>query len=288
VAQLLARVREALAPRYEVKDELGHGGMATVFRARDTRSGTDVAIKVLRPELAATVEVARFEREIAILTRLRHPHVLPVLDSGETSTFLYFAMPYAQGDTLRMRLEQLGALPIDTTLDILSDVAQAIDHAHGNNIIHRDIKPENIVFDGGRSLVCDFGVGRAIESASGDRLSSSGIVVGTPYYMSPEQGAGAEDLTGAVDIYALACVTYEMLTGEMPFTGVNPQAVIARHVAEQPRSIRIVRSEVPEAMERAILWAMQKDPTTRPATAGEFATAMGRRQNPSRSHPMET
>ncbi len=261
---LLERVRAALAPRYDLHRQIGRGAMATVYFAIDRELEREVAVKVLRPEFAATVEVARFHREIRFLATLQHPNILPVLDSGESSRLLYFSMPFAQGPTLREWIDDHGLLPIDQACRIIEHVAAAMDHAHERNIVHRDIKPANIVFHEEQTLVCDFGIGRAIDNAGGERLSSTGLVIGTPDYMSPEQARGEMHIDGRVDIYALGCVANEMLTGEPPFTGATPQAVIARHVSQPPRSLRLVRPEIPEALEQAVTWALAKDPNDRP------------------------
>jgi serine/threonine protein kinase len=259
-----------LAGRYRVERELGRGGMATVFLAQKVEGGEPVDIKVLRPEFAIALGPDRFHREIEIVTRLRHPRIVPVLDSDELGSLLYLVMPYVPGENLRSRLERQGQLPMAAVRSIGADVAAAIDHAHRQNVLHRDIKPENVLLDGDRALVCDFGLARAIDRAALEPLSSSGLVIGTPAYMSPEQAMAEEDLGPACDIYALGCVVYEMLVGEPPFSGPTPQAIIARLLGERPRPIRTIRPEVTPAMERAVLAALAKEPEARPASAGEF------------------
>jgi serine/threonine protein kinase len=264
----------ALAGRYRVERELGRGGMATVFLADQAGGGDPVAVKVLHPQFAAALGPDRFHREIEILTRLRHPRIVPVLDSGEAGTLLYLVMPYVPGENLRVRLEREGQLPMPAVLSIAGDIAAAIDYAHRQNVLHRDIKPENILLEGRQALVCDFGLARAIDRAALEPLSSSGLVIGTPAYMSPEQAMGEEDLSPACDIYALGCVVYEMLTGELPFTGATAQAVIARHISERPRSIRTVRPEVTKSAEAAVLAGLAKSPAARPKTAAALVDRM--------------
>ena len=259
-----------LAGRYRVERELGHGGMATVFLAEREDGAGPVAIKVLHPQFAAALGPERFHREIEILARLRHPHIVPVLDSDEAGALLYLVMPYVPGENLRSRLEREGQLPVSAVLSIAADIASAVDYAHRQNVLHRDIKPENILLKGDQALVCDFGLARAIDRAALEPVSSSGLVIGTPSYMSPEQAMAEEDLGPPCDIYALGCVVYEMLTGELPFSGPTPQAIIARHLGERPPPVRTVRPEVTPAMERAVLAALAKRPEARPASAGEF------------------
>jgi serine/threonine protein kinase len=266
----LAMVREALSPRYRVQRELGRGGMATVFLATDLEQGGEVAIKILHPTLAVSLGPSRFRQEIAMLRRLHHPGILPLLDASETGPLLYFTAPYFRGSTLRSLIRRTGPLPLDRVVAITRDVASALDHAHGQNILHRDIKPGNILLDHDRAVLFDFGVARAIERTGVEGLTLSGIILGTPEYMSPEQASGETALDARSDIYALGCVVYEMLTGKQPFTGPNPQAVFTRHIEEPPPSIRAVRAEVPEAMEAAVLRAMAKRPGERPGSGMEF------------------
>jgi eukaryotic-like serine/threonine-protein kinase len=269
-----ADLREALANRYDVDRVLGGGGMATVYLAQDRETSVLVAIKVLRPELAAMLGPTRFRREIEILTRLRHPNILPILDSDETGPFLYYVMPYIAGDSLKALVEREGPLPLARVLQIVRDLAAAIDYAHGEGILHRDIKPENVLLEGNRGLVCDFGLARAIDRAALEPVSSSGLVIGTPAYMSPEQAMGEMDLGAACDIYALGCVVYEMLTGELPFSGPTSQSIIARQISEHPRSIRTVRPDVTPEMELAVLAALAKEPDARPGSGAAFIRLM--------------
>ena len=271
---LLATVQAALAERYLVKREVGRGSMAGVFFAWDHNLECDVAIKVLRPEFGPTIIGERFHREIAFLKVLDHPNILPILDSGEAQTLTYFTMPFAHGDTLGTRVSRESPLPIDEALRVAKHVASAIDHAHSKGIIHRDIKPENVVFEQDQAMVCDFGVARALVSAGRERLSSSGMIVGTPEYMSPEQASGEWDIGEPADIYALGCVVYTMLAGQPPFTGPTTQAVLARHVAAEVPSLRIVRPEVPTQIEQALARALAKEPALRPRTAREFLDDM--------------
>ena len=271
---LLSTVQSALADRYLVKSEIGRGSMAGVFAAWDHDRKRDVAIKVLRPEFGPTIIGERFHREIAFLSILDHPNILPILDSGEAGDLTYFTMPFAEGDTLAARISDGGPLSVSTTISVTRDLAAAIDYAHSKNIIHRDIKPENVVFHDDSTMICDFGVARALVSAGRERLSSSGLIVGTPEYMSPEQASGEQDIDHAADIYALACVAFTMLAGEPPFTGPTTQSILAKHVAAKIPSLRIVRPEIPEHVERAIESGLAKESTDRPANAAQFAAAM--------------
>jgi serine/threonine protein kinase len=272
--RLLERLADAVSDRYRPDREIGHGAMAVVFHAEDRGAGPEVAIKVLRPELATALGPTRFQREIDILTRLRHPGIVPILDSGAAAEILYLVMPWVVGENLRTRLQREGRLPIPEALAIARDVAAAIDHAHDQNVLHRDIKPANILLEGHRGLVCDFGLARAISRSAVEPLSSSGLVLGTPAYMSPEQGMGKEELTRASDLYSLGCVIFEMLTGEPPFTGPSPQAVFARHLADPPRSMRSVRPEIPMRCEAAVLATLAKAPEDRPQRGEELIRAL--------------
>lgn len=262
----------ALGERYSVERQVARGAMAVVFLAVERDAGARVAIKVLLPEFARAVGAERFHREIAMLEKLHHRNILPLLESGQAGSLPYYLMPYAAGGSLHSRV---GApLPLAEVVSVARDVAAALDYAHDQNIVHRDIKPENVVFDGGRALVCDFGVARAIIRASSEEFSSSGLVVGTPAYMSPEQASGAHDLGPASDLYALGCVAYEMLVGEPPFTGPTVAAVLARQVAERPRSPRVVRPDLPPHVEEALCAALAKHPEDRPRTGAEFVARL--------------
>ena len=254
--------------------------MASVYLAEDREAGGPVAIKVLRPELAASLGATRFHREIEIATRLQHPNILPLLGSGELGGFLYYTMPYVAGDSLQALLEREGRLPLERVLAIAGDIAAALDYAHAHNVVHRDIKPPNVLLEGDRAMVCDFGVARAIVRSSTDQSSSSGLVFGTASYMSPEQATGQGEIDARSDIYALGCVIYEMLTGERVFGGPTPQAIIARHVSDPPRPIRTVRPEVSREMEAAVLAALAKDPNGRPQSGGQLVRRLGPQRTP--------
>jgi tRNA A-37 threonylcarbamoyl transferase component Bud32 len=267
-------LRDALAGRYDVEREVGHGAMAAVFLARDLRYDRRVAVKVLNRELSAALGTERFLREIDILAHLNHPHILPLLDSGEAGGFLYYVMPFVEGESLRDRLERETQLPIGDALAIAREVALALDYAHRNGFIHRDVKPENILLSDGLALVADFGIARAVnQAADSDRLTGSGLSPGTPPYMSPEQASGGT-VDSRCDIYALGCVLYELLAGQPPFPGPTAQAVLARHLADPVPPLRTVRPTVPLGVERAVLKALAKVPADRYATAGEFAAAL--------------
>ena len=252
-ADAIVRLTAALADRYRVERELGAGGMATVYLAHDLKHDRDVAIKVLHPELAAALGGERFLSEIKTTARLQHPHILPLLESGEAGGFLYYVMPYVSGETLRTRLEREHQLPVDDALRITREVADALGSAHAIGIVHRDIKPENILLQGGHALVADFGIALAVQQAGGQRMTQTGLSLGTPQYMAPEQAMGEKGVDLRADIYALGAVTYEMLTGEPPFTGSTVQAIVARVLTEEPRGIATQRKAVPEPVEAAVL-----------------------------------
>jgi len=266
-------LKDALADRYVLDAEIGRGGMATVYRADDVRHGRRVAIKVLRPELVSTLGTERFMREIGIAARLTHPHIVPLLDSGTADGMLYYVAQYVTGGSLRNRLRSDGQLPVREALRIAEEVGAGLDFAHRSGIVHRDVKPENILFTDGHAVLTDFGIARA-NSIRTDVRTDEGIVVGTPEYMSPEQAAGEMDVTGASDIYSLACVVYEMLTGHPPFSGGSAQSIVARHITEVPQSARVARPEVPEGVVRALTRAMAKDPLERFVSIGAFLTAL--------------
>ena len=253
----LLRLTSALADRYRVDRELGAGGMATVFLAHDLKHERDVAIKVLHPDLGAALGAERFLSEIKTTAKLQHPHILPLLDSGAADGLLYYVMPYVSGETLRARLERERQLPIDDALRIAREVASALEHAHKQGIIHRDIKPENILLQDGAAVVADFGIALAVQSAGGARMTQTGLSLGTPQYMSPEQATGERTIDARSDIYALGAVLYEMLVGEAPFTGPSVQAIVARVLTEEPRSISVQRKAVPAGVEDAVLRALE-------------------------------
>ena len=274
MTDVLTRLAGSLADRYEVQRELGAGGMATVYRAVDRKHQRDVAIKVLHPELGAALGSERFLSEIRTTARLQHPHVLPLLDSGEADGLLYYVMPLVTGETLRHRLEREKQLPIDDAIAIAREVADALGYAHGLGVIHRDIKPENILLRDGHALVADFGIALAVQTAGGARMTQTGLSLGTPQYMSPEQAMGERSIDGRSDVYALGAVTYEMLAGEPPFTGPNVQAIVARLLAEEPRSLTLQRRAVPAGVEHAVMRALEKLPADRFSRAAEFAAAL--------------
>jgi serine/threonine-protein kinase len=267
------RLSGVLGDRYRIGREIGRGGMATVYLAEDLREGRPVAVKVLRREITGIFGSGRFAREIRILQRLQHPAIVPVLDWHESPGLHYYVMPYVAGESLRDLLAREGALPLSQALGITAAVAGALDYAHSQQVLHRDIKPANILLDRRRVVVCDFGVARAVEVAAGDTISSSGLVLGTPAYMSPEQAMGGV-IDERTDVYALGCVLYEMLAGEPLFTGATSQAVVARLVSEEPRSLRGVRPDLPPTMERAIRAALAKQPDARPRSAGELVARL--------------
>src|SRR5881409_3697047 len=228
MADLSERVRASLAGRYTIERELGRGGMATVYLARDLKHDRPVALKVLRPDLAAVLGSGRFLREIQIAAHLTHPHILPLHDSGETDGFLYYVMPYVEGESLRERLDREEFLPVEDVVGLTKGIASALDYAHRQNVVHRDMKPENVMLYEGEAMVMDFGIAKAVSAAGSDTLTQTGMMVGTPAYVSPEQAAGEANIDGKSDQYSLACVLYEMLSGERAFTGPTAQAVMAK------------------------------------------------------------
>ena len=272
----LSRLDTALGERYRVERELGRGATATVYLAQDLRHDRQVALKVLYPELAASLGPERFRREIAIASKLSHPNILPLYDSGGAGGLLYYVMPYVAGESLRDRLRREIQLPVAEALRIARQVADALGHAHTQGLVHRDVKPGNILLQGDHASVADFGVARAIETASSERLTETGLAVGTAFYMSPEQAAGRGRVDGRSDVYALGCVLYEMLAGEPPFTGSTSQAVVAKHMQAPIPDVRVVRPSAPRRLQRAIERALAKVPADRFATAGEFAEALDR------------
>jgi len=265
----------ALANRYQIERELGQGGMATVYLAHDVRHDRKVALKVLRAELAAIVGIERFLHEIKTTANLQHPHILPLHDSGQANGLVYYVMPYVEGESLRDRLTREKQLPVEEAVRIAREVADALDYAHRHGVVHRDIKPENILQHDGHVVVADFGIALAVSSAGGaTRLTESGMSLGTPHYMSPEQAMGEREITAKSDVYALGCVLYEMLVGEPPFTGPTAQAIVARVMTEEPRSLTLQRRSVPPHLEAAVNKALEKVPADRFATAKEFAEAL--------------
>ncbi|HTS89876.1 MAG TPA: serine/threonine-protein kinase [Gemmatimonadales bacterium] len=272
MADVKAAIQAALADRYRLERELGKGGMATVFLAEESATGRAVALKVLHPALAATVGADRFKREIRVARTLDHPNILQVLDSGEDGDLLWFTMPFVQGKNLFDLMTAGEPLPWQRALAIAGAVGSALQYAHARGVVHRDIKPDNILLEGEQVIVADFGVARAV-SEMHEKLTATGMVVGTPAYMSPEQASGESDIDGRSDQYALACVIYEMLSGEAPFKGPTPTATLMRRFAGPPRPLRPV-IDVPEAVERALFRALDKDPRARFATMEEFLGAL--------------
>ncbi len=271
LAEPFERLTSALADRYRIERELGAGGMATVYLARDLRHDREVAIKVLRQELAATVGPQRFLQEIQIAARLTHPHILPLHDSGQADGFLYYVMPYVEGESLRDKLSREGELPVTETVRVLKEVTDALAYAHGRGVVHRDIKPENVMLSGRHALVTDFGVAKALHEATGrQQLTTVGVALGTPAYMAPEQAAADPHMDHRADIYAVGAMGYELLTGRPPFTGSSPQMVLAAHVTEAPRPVTDHRPAVPPVMATTIMRCLEKKPADRWQTAAEL------------------
>jgi len=270
-----ARLSAALAGRYRIERELGRGGMATVYLAHDERHDRPVAIKVLRQELAAALGPERFLREIAITARLDHPHILTLIDSGTADDFLFYVVPYVRGESLRSRLAREKQLPVAEAVRITQRVAGALDYAHRQGVVHRDVKPENILLHEGEAVVADFGIALALEAAGGGgRLTATGISIGTPEYMSPEQAEGGRELDARSDVYALGAVLYEMLAGEPPHTGPTAQAIIAKLLTQAPTGLQVVRGDVQPGVAAAVASALAKVPADRFASAGEFGAAL--------------
>jgi protein kinase-like protein/iSTAND domain-containing protein len=268
-------LREALSSQYRVERELGRGGMASVYLARDLKHQRPVALKVMREEIAVSLGADRFLREIEIAARLQHPHILPLFDSGEAGGLLYYVMPYVEGETLRGRLQRERQLPVEDACAIARQIAGALAYAHSQGVIHRDIKPENILLSAGVAVVADFGIAKALSAASAEPgETSAGLAIGTPMYMSPEQASGGT-VDGRSDLYALACLLFEMLAGAPPFSGDSPQAIIMRHIAESPPSLRSARPATPPMLQRVIERALAKAPADRFATVWQFGEAIG-------------
>jgi serine/threonine-protein kinase len=280
LADALSRLTAALADRYRIERELGTGGMAAVYLAHDLKHDRPVALKVLRPVLAAVLGAERFLNEIRITAKLSHPHILPLLDSGNADGFLYYVMPCVEGESLRERLSHEPQLSLEETLALTRQIASALEYAHQQGIIHRDIKPENILLHRGEAVVTDFGIALAVRAAGGPRLTEPGLSLGTPQYMSPEQAAGSREVDARSDIYSLGAVLYEMLVGEPPHTGSTAGAILAKLLTRAPTPPRLKRAGLPEPVNRAVLRALAKQAVDRFATAGEFAAAL--------SAPVET
>ena len=270
----IQRLRDSLAQAYTIDRELGRGGMASVFLAQDCKHDRWVAIKVLHPELAASMGPDRFLQEITLAARLNHPHILPLFDSGNADGLLYYVMPYVEGESLRERLDREQQLPIDETIHHGRAIASALDYANRQGIVHRDVKPENVMLYEGEAMVMDFGIAKALSTAGSGTLTQAGMMIGTPAYVSPEQAAGELNLDGRSDQYSLACMLYEMLSGERPFTAPTAQAMLAKRFTETARPLRAVRAAVPESIERAIAKAMATDVSGRFATTAQFGQAL--------------
>ena len=268
------RLTAALVDRYRIERELGAGGMATVYLARDVRHDREVALKVLRPELAAVLGADRFLNEVRITARLDHPHIVTLIDSGETDGFLWYVLPYIRGESLRTMLDRERQLGLEEAVAITRQIASALDFAHQHGVIHRDIKPENILLHEGEAMLADFGIALAVKEAGGNRLTETGLSLGTPQYMSPEQATGDRQLDARSDIYSLGAVLYEMLAGEPPVTGPSAQAMIAKLLTERPTRLRVVRDSVPEGVDQAVAKALAKTPADRFSTAGDFVAAL--------------
>ncbi|MEP6780471.1 MAG: protein kinase, partial [Gemmatimonadaceae bacterium] len=268
------RLREALRDRYLIERELGAGGMATVFLARDIKHDRDVAIKLLKPELAASIGADRFLREIRTTAQLQHPHIMPLFDSGSADGLLYYVMPLIQGESLADYLERTGPLPIDEAIRIVRQIAGALDFAHRKGLVHRDIKPENILLHDGEALLADFGIAVGTRETGNDRLTGTGFSLGSPRYMSPEQAVGERDIDARADIYSLGAVTYEIVSGVPPVTGTSAQSMLAKLLTEKPKLLKEVRTDAPDALDAAVMRALEKQPADRFATAREFADAL--------------
>jgi serine/threonine-protein kinase len=275
VSQSVDRLKSALADRYRIERRLSEGGMATVYLAEDLKHKRKVAVKVLRPELAAVLGAERFVQEIETTAQLQHPHILPLFDSGEADGFLYYVMPYIEGETLRDKLNREKQLSIEQAVKITTEVADALDYAHRHNVIHRDIKPENVLLHDGRPMVADFGIALAVSAAAGGRMTETGLSLGTPHYMSPEQATAQKDLTNRSDVYSLGAVLYEMLTGDPPHTGTSAQQIIMRIVTEEVPPVTRLRKSVPPNVAASVAQSLEKLPADRFESAKAFAEALG-------------
>ena len=263
MADQIERLTLALGGNYRIEREVGMGGMATVYLAQDLKHDRKVALKVLRPELTTAMGTDRFPREIHIIAQLQHPHIVPLYDSGESGGFLYYVMPFVEGESLRARLARVGPLPVNEAVRLLKEIADALSYAHERGIVHRDIKPDNVMLSGRHAAVTDFGVAKAVSASAGDKLTTVGIAVGTPQYMAPEQAMAEETIDHRVDIYALGVLGYEMLTGRPAFEATTAQGMLSAHVLEQPKDIRERRPEVPALLAETLLKCLAKSPADR-------------------------
>ncbi len=275
MSDAVARLNAALEGRYRIESELGEGGMATVYLAKDLKHNRNVALKVLKPELAAVVGAERFLAEIEVTANLQHPNILPLHDSGETDGFLFYVMPYVEGDTLKDRLDREHQLPVTDAVQIATDMGEALDYAHRQGVIHRDIKPANVLLLEGKPVISDFGIALAVGAAGGGRLTETGLSLGTPHYMSPEQATGDRAVGASTDTYALGCVLYEMLVGEPPYPGTTAQAVLGKIIAGKPVSATDERPSIPANVDAAIRKALEKLPADRFTSAQDFVRALG-------------
>jgi eukaryotic-like serine/threonine-protein kinase len=273
VLDLLDRLHEALAGRYTIEREIGHGGMAVVYLGRDLRHDRVVALKVLEPQFTERLGPERFLREIRVAARLHHPHLLPLYDSGEADGLLYYVGPYVEGGSLRDHLNHEGRMPLKRALGLAREVADALDYAHRQDVVHRDIKPENILLEDGHAIVADFGVARAVSAAADSVLTQTGMLVGTPMYMSPEQASDAP-IDGRSDVYALGCVLYELLVGQPPFMGSTPLAILAKRLVDPAPTLRSARIEVPDAVEDLVARALAQRPEDRFQRAADLAECL--------------
>ncbi|MFQ5703612.1 MAG: protein kinase [Gemmatimonadales bacterium] len=274
MSDTIDRLRSALAEHYAVENEIGSGGMATVYGAEDLKHHRKVAVKVLRPEIASSLGAERFLHEIEVVASLQHPHILPLYDSGHADGFVFFVMPYVDGESLRARLNREHQLPLADALKFTREIAAALSYAHSRNVIHRDIKPENIMLSGETAVLADFGIAKAVSAEEQRRLTETGLAVGTPAYMSPEQGDAEERIDGRSDVYSLGCVLYESLVGNPPYTGITAQAILARKAVDPVPGLRVVREMVSEQLEQAVMTALAKSPADRFASASDFAAAL--------------
>ncbi len=274
MSDTIERLNTALGDRYTIERELGEGGMATVYLADDLKHERKVALKVLKPELAAVVGAERFLAEIKTTANLTHPNILPLFDSGEADSFLYYVMPFIEGESLRDRLDREHQLPVDEAVKITTDLAEALDYAHRNKIIHLDIKPANIMLQDGKPVISAFGIALAVGAGGGGRLTETGLSLGTPHYMSPEQATGDLHVGAATDIYALGCVLFEMLVGDPPFTGSTPQAVLGKIVAGEAPSVRAERASVPPNVDAVVIRALERVPADRFPFGAQMAGAL--------------
>jgi serine/threonine-protein kinase len=275
MSDIPSRLKAAIEDRYSIEEELGEGGMATVYLAADLKHDRKVAIKVLKPELAAVIGAERFLAEIKTTANLQHPHILPLFDSGEADGFLYYVMPYVDGETLRDRLDRERQLPVKEAVELASDVASALQYAHERDVVHRDIKPANILLHAGQPIVADFGIALAISAAGGGRMTETGLSLGTPHYMSPEQATADRDLDARSDVYSLGCVLYEMIAGQPPHTGPSAQSVLVSILTEDPRDLSDLRRSAPRSVAAAVSKAIEKLPADRFESAQALVDALG-------------